>query len=177
MKLLIASDLHGRILGVKQLISKFNEERCDKILLLGDLLYGHGNDEFTSNYNRNDTVSLLNSYAEKITSVLGNCDSEWDVMEFYFPIIPDHTLFELDGITVFASHGNRYSPTNPPQIPKGSVMLGGHTHSYGISRLKSGIIYINPGALDEDSESYAIYENRTFKIKDFAGNILDEITL
>ena len=41
MKLLIASDIHGDLESAKLVTEVFENEKCDKILLLGDLLY-HG---------------------------------------------------------------------------------------------------------------------------------------
>ena len=41
MKLLIGSDIHGDLDGAKRLIAAYEEEKCDKLLLLGDILY-HG---------------------------------------------------------------------------------------------------------------------------------------
>lgn len=177
MKLLIASDIHCHVKATRQLIEKFNEEGCDRILLLGDILYCHDFGEDEDECDRDGVISLLNSYADKITMVRGNCDTDRDLESLFFTVYASHNIFKLDGITVFASHGHRYSPLTPPTLSDGTVMLGGHTHRYAIARLKNGIIYINPGAMDPASESYAIYENRSFKIKDFSGNTLAEITL
>ena len=41
MKLMIASDLHGSAFYAKKWLQRVEEERPDRILLLGDLLY-HG---------------------------------------------------------------------------------------------------------------------------------------
>ena len=41
MKYLIASDVHGSYYYAKKIIDLFNQEKADKILLLGDILY-HG---------------------------------------------------------------------------------------------------------------------------------------
>ena len=41
MKLLIASDIHGDIESARILTEAFKTNKCDKILLLGDILY-HG---------------------------------------------------------------------------------------------------------------------------------------
>lgn len=176
MKLLIASDIHAHASALKQLLEKFNEEKCDRILLLGDILYCHGDDD-SYGYDRQGVINLLNSYADKITMVRGNCDTEYDLSQLFFTVFENHTEFKLDGINVFASHGHRHSPLTPPPLPDGAVMLGGHTHQYAAVRLSSGIVYINPGAMDAGSESYAVYENRSFRIKDFSGNVLAEITL
>ena len=41
MKLLIASDIHGSLFYLNKLIKVYNDEKPDKLVLLGDLLY-HG---------------------------------------------------------------------------------------------------------------------------------------
>ena len=41
MKWLIASDIHGSAFYCRMLMEKFKEEKADRLLLLGDLLY-HG---------------------------------------------------------------------------------------------------------------------------------------
>ena len=41
MKYLIVSDIHGAYDSTKFILNVFEEEACDKILLLGDVLY-HG---------------------------------------------------------------------------------------------------------------------------------------
>ena len=41
MKLLIASDIHGSDYYCQKLLEAFDEEKADKLLLLGDILY-HG---------------------------------------------------------------------------------------------------------------------------------------
>ena len=41
MKLLIASDIHGSAYYCRTLLRRYEEERADRLILLGDLLY-HG---------------------------------------------------------------------------------------------------------------------------------------
>lgn len=181
MKLLIASDLHGDLECCEALIEKFNEEACDRILFLGDILYHGPRNDLPSGYNPKGVIALLNSYAEKITSVRGNCEAEVDEMVLDFPVLADYAIFNLDGITVFASHGHHYSPENPPKLEAGAVMLGGHTHLYGIISFGNGNLYLNPGSVSipkgGNPKSYMIYENRSFTVKDFSGNILTDIKL
>ena len=181
MRLLIASDLHGDLASCEALIEKFNSEGCDRILLLGDILYHGPRNDLPHTYAPKGVIALLNSYAEKITSVRGNCDAEVDEMVLDFPVLADYALLSLDGITVFASHGHHHTPDAPPPLPAGAVMLGGHTHLYGIRRFGKENIYLNPGSVSipkgGNPKSYAVYEDRCFTVKDFSGNILEKITL
>ena len=41
MKYLIVSDLHGSASQASLIVEIFNEKKCDKLILLGDILY-HG---------------------------------------------------------------------------------------------------------------------------------------
>lgn len=181
MKLLIASDLHGDLASCEALIERFNGEGCDRILFLGDILYHGPRNNLPHSYNPKGVISLLNSYADKITSVRGNCDAEVDEMVLDFPVLADYALLTLDGITVFASHGHHYSPDMPPPLSEGAVMLGGHTHLYGISEFGKENIYLNPGSVSipkgGNPKTYMIYENRSFTIKDFSENVLARVTV
>ncbi len=181
MKLLIASDLHGDLVSCEALIEKFHENSCDRILFLGDILYHGPRNDLPKTYNPKGVIALLNSYAEKITSVRGNCDAEVDEMVLDFPVLADYAVFNLDGMTVFASHGHHYSPDTPPKLSEGEIMLGGHTHLYGVKDFGNKNLYLNPGSVSipkgGNPKTYMIYENRSFIIKDFFGNILTEVKL
>lgn len=181
MKLLIASDLHGDLSSCEALIEKFNEEGCERILFLGDILYHGPRNDLPNTYNPKGVISLLNSYADKITSVRGNCDAEVDEMVLDFPTLADYAIFSLNGITVFASHGHHYSTETPPKLEAGAVMLGGHTHLYGKKEFGNQNLYLNPGSVSipkgGNPKTYMIYENRRFTVKDFSGNILVDIKL
>ena len=181
MKLLIASDLHGDLSSAEELIRKFAAEGCDRILLLGDILYHGPRNDLPPSYNPKGVISLLNAYADKITSVRGNCDAEVDEMVLSFPVLADYALLSLDGISVFASHGHHHTPDNPPPIGKGDVLLGGHTHVYAACKFGDENLYLNPGSVSIPKEgrpkSYMVYENRRFTVKDFGGNILVDVKL
>lgn len=41
MKFMIASDIHGSALYCRQMLLRYQEEKADRLILLGDLLY-HG---------------------------------------------------------------------------------------------------------------------------------------
>ena len=86
MKILIASDLHGSAFYSAKLLERFNNEKADKLILLGDI-YNHGpRNPFPTEYNPGEVAILLNSIKDKLIVVKGNCDSEVDKMisEFDF---------------------------------------------------------------------------------------------
>jgi predicted phosphodiesterase len=62
-------------------------------------------------------------------------------------------------------------------MPKGSILLGGHTHVPKCTEYES-YTYMNPGSVSIPKENshhgYMIYENDTFLWKDFDGNVIRE---
>lgn len=176
MKLLIASDIHGDIECAKATFEKFKNESADKILLLGDLLYHGPRNDLPSAYAPKEVISLLNQNKDNIIAVRGNCDTEVDQMVLQFPILADYAYLSLDGISVFATHGHNYGWDNPPPLSSGEILLTGHTHVLGITEFGNDNYYINPGSVtlpkQNNPKSYAVYEDGSFTVKDFEGNII-----
>lgn len=178
MKLLIASDIHGDINAASLVIDAFKKEKCDKILLLGDLLYFGPRNTLTENYNPQAVISLLNENRDNILCVRGNCDAEVDQMVLSFPILADYCYLSLDGLSVYATHGHIHNTDNPPPLRKGEILLHGHTHVQKFIEFGDENYYINPGSTtypkENNPKTYMIYENRSFTLKDFEGNIIFE---
>ena len=174
MKLLIASDIHGDLESAEIVINKFNEEKCDKILLLGDILYHGPRNDLPATYAPKKVISMLNEYKDKILAVRGNCDTEVDQMVLEFPILADYALLSLDGLTVFATHGHHHNTATPPPLMKGDILLHGHTHVLRCEEFGNVNLYINPGSVSLPKEgnprTYMVYENRTFTIKTVSGD-------
>ena len=165
MKLMIASDLHGSSVWTKKLIDKFNEENCDNLLLLGDLLYHGPRNALPNEYDTMETAKLLNSIKDKIMAVRGNCDSEVDEMVLEFDIKERNMMLYIDGVQFFATHGHIYNETNLPALQHFDVLLNGHTHVTTFNKHKD-FVFVNPGSTSipkqDTKHSCAIYENRTF---------------
>lgn len=181
MKFLIASDIHGDINAAKKIIDTYKIENCDKILFLGDILYFGPRNQLTKDYNPQAVISLLNDYRDSILAVRGNCDAEVDQMVLNFPILADYCYLSLDGLSIFATHGHIYNTENPPPLRKGEILLHGHTHVHKFVEFGNENIYINPGSTtypkENNPKTYMIYNNRSFTLKDFDGNILYNKTL
>ncbi len=181
MKLFIASDIHGSAFFAKEMISAFEKEKCDRILLLGDILYHGPRNSLPKEYNPKEVIELLNEHASIITSVKGNCDSEVDQMVLNFPILSDYSVFYNDNYSIFATHGHIYGLENVPNLRAGDVLLCGHTHISGVKKLPDGVIYINPGSVSIPKENtkngYAVFENGKFTLKSFDGEIVAEYFL
>ena len=58
MKLLIASDIHGDLESMELVLNAFKNEQCDRILLLGDLLYHGPRNDLPKTYNPKAVISL-----------------------------------------------------------------------------------------------------------------------
>ena len=173
MKLIIASDIHGDIESTEVLIKVFNEEKCDKILLLGDVLYHGPRNDLPGRYAPKEVIALLNNYKDKILAVRGNCDTEVDQMVLEFPILADYAILSLDGLTVYATHGHNFNTKTPPPMAEGDVLLHGHTHVIRAEKFGKNNTYINPGSITLPKEncprSYVIYEGRKFSFYNASG--------
>ena len=177
MKLLIASDIHGDIESAKILIEAFKRESCDKILLLGDILYHGPRNDLPGKYAPKEVIDLLNEYRDQIMCVRGNCDTEVDQMVLKFPILADYSVIYLDGLTIYATHGHNYNESTLPPLAKGDILLHGHTHVIRNEKFGNENTYLNPGSITLPKEncprSYMIYESRKFTVYNHTGEFVN----
>lgn len=180
MKLLIASDIHGSAFYCEKLIKRFEAEKAEKMLILGDILYHGPRNALPDEYAPKSVISMLNNMKDRLLCVRGNCDTEVDQMVLDFPILADYALINIDGITMYATHGHIYNEKNLPPISCGDVLLNGHTHIPKCVRHEN-YFYMNPGSVSIPKEGsqhgYMVFEKRTFSWKDLDGNLVDSITL
>ena len=178
MKLLICSDIHGDLDSIQKVLDAYKNENADKILILGDLLYHGPRNDLPPTYAPKKVIELLNANRENIFTVRGNCDTEVDQMVLNFPILADYSVFYLDGLTVFATHGHHHNTETPPPLRRGDILLHGHTHVLKIEEFGEENTYINPGSAalpkEGNPRTYMVYENRRFIIKDFDGSVISE---
>lgn len=176
MKLLIASDIHGDLDSIEKVLSAYKKEECDKLLLLGDLLYHGPRNDLPNTYAPKAVIGLLNTNKDDLICVRGNCDTEVDQMVLNFPILADYSCIFVDGLRIFATHGHHHNTQTPPPLRKGEILLHGHTHVLKCEEFGEGNFYINPGSAalpkEGNPRTYMVYENRTFTIKDFDGNTI-----
>ncbi len=166
MKLLIASDIHGDIVAARAVADALAASGADRLILLGDLLYHGPRNDLPAAYAPKEVITLLNSLADKILCVRGNCDTEVDQMVLDFPVLADYALIECDGVRMFLTHGHKFGLDNPPPLSPREVLLSGHTHVVKAESFGNGNLYLNPGSPSIPKEGtprgYIIYENRTF---------------
>ena len=90
------------------------------------------------------------------------------------PILADYCFLELDGHTIFATHGHNFNPKNLPMLKEGDILLNGHTHIPANQDMGT-YTYMNPGSVSIPKEGsahgYMIYDNG-FKWKDLDGKEL-----
>ena len=176
MKYIIASDIHGDLESLELVLKAFKDEGCDRLLLLGDLLYHGPRNDLPTTYAPKKVIELLNANKDCIMNVKGNCDGEVDQMVLDFPILADYILLSLDGLTVFATHGHHHNTQTPPPLLKGDILLHGHTHVLKCEEFGNGNLYLNPGSAalpkEGNPRSYMVYESRSFTVKDFLGNVI-----
>ena len=181
MKLLIVSDIHGDYECAKRVTEIYTREKCDKILILGDILYHGPRNDLPSGYAPKSVIELLNAYRDEILAVRGNCDTEVDQMVLDFPILADYAYLVVDGIGIFATHGHRFNTETPPPLRKGEILLHGHTHIIAFQEFGNSNLYINPGSVSipkgGNPKSYMIFENRTFTVYDLERNVITSRTV
>ena len=176
MKLLIASDIHGDIDSMNEVMRAYELHGAEKILLLGDLLYHGPRNDLPQGYKPKAVIEVLNKNSDKILTVRGNCDTEVDQMVLSFPILADYAFLELDGLSLFATHGHHHNTATPPPLKKGDILLHGHTHVLKCEEFGNENFYINPGSIslpkENNPKTYIVYENRTFTCFDLNGNVI-----
>ena len=182
MKLIIASDIHGDALCCRALLDAAERENAEKILILGDILYHGPRNDLPEGYAPKKVIEMLNAVSDKLLCVRGNCDTEVDQMVLSFPVLSD-TAFVYDGeekLTLYMSHGHKYSPENLPPISGKAAFLYGHTHLLGKTEV-NGIPCINPGSVSlpkgGNERSYAVYEGGRITVKRLDGAEIESYSL
>ena len=165
MKLMIASDLHGSAYYTRELLEAYKNEGADRLLLLGDLLYHGPRNDLPEEYAPKKVIEMLNGIKNEIFAVRGNCEAEVDQMVLAFPIMAEYAVLYDGDRELFASHGHHITPENPPALPSGAVLLGGHTH-VAEDRDCGHFRYLNPGSVSipkgGTERGCLLYENGQF---------------
>ena len=60
MKLMFISDIHGSFYYANEAIKKFEEEKADKLIILGDILYHGPRNDLPKEYAPKKVISFLN---------------------------------------------------------------------------------------------------------------------
>ena len=111
MKLVIASDIHGAADWCERLMAAIEAESPDRVILLGDLLYHGPRNDLPADYAPKRVIEMLNSIADQVIAVRGNCEAEVDQMVLGFPCMADHNVLvdpSAGNKTLFFTHGHVY---------------------------------------------------------------------
>jgi len=174
MKWMIASDIHGSELYLRKLLKAYSDEKADRLLLLGDLLYHGPRNDLPEGYQPKKVIELLNGMKEDILCVRGNCEAEVDQMVLEFPVMAEYAILAVGKRMIFATHGHVFNEKNLPPLHKGDILLHGHTHVPKCVEHEN-YIYMNPGSVSIPKENshrgYMTMEGLNFVWKDLEGNV------
>ena len=195
MKWLIASDIHGSAHWCRKLLEAFEQERAERIILLGDILYHGPRNDLPAEYDPKAVAAMLNAHRNEILCVRGNCEAEVDQMMLQFPVMADYglladgerliymthghlpgvqKLLNADGAPAGATDGLPLKAVDGLPLKAGDVLLYGHTHVPAWEK-KGDIFCLNPGSVSipkQDSwHGYMTFENGEFCWKDMDGNV------
>lgn len=180
MKLCIASDIHGSAYWCQKLLERYRDEKADRLLLLGDLLYHGPRNDLPREYDPKRVIAMLNPLKNEICCVRGNCEAEVDQMVLDFPVLADYALLLLGERTLFMTHGHHFNAERLPPLKKGDILLHGHTH-VRVMEEKEDYILLNPGSVSipkgDGIAGYMTYENGLFRALDMEGNELSSLQL
>ena len=175
-RILIASDIHGDLDSARAVIAAFEREKCDRLVLLGDILYHGPRNDLPTTYAPKSVIELLNAHKDVILAVRGNCDTEVDQMVLSFPILADYAFISIDGLSIFATHGHKFNLDNLPSLREGEILLHGHTHILCAEEFGNKNTYLNPGSAaipkGGNPRTYMVYDNQKFSIIDLDGNVV-----
>lgn len=146
MKLMFASDIHGSLPATERVLSLFRESGAKYLIILGDVLNHGPRNALPEGYAPAEVAVQLNTVADKIIAVRGNCDSEVDQMLLHFPLTAPWQQVITEQQRLFLTHGHLFGPDNLPPLSAGDVLVYGHTH-IPVAALKGELFHFNPGSL------------------------------
>ena len=154
MKLMFASDIHGSLPAAERVLALFAESGARWLVILGDVLNHGPRNALPEGYAPAQVAERLNSVAERIIAVRGNCDSEVDQMLLHFPITAPWQQVLTEHQRLFLTHGHLYGPTNLPPLVEGDVLVYGHTH-LPVAEKRDRIFLFNPGSVSIPKGGFA----------------------
>ncbi|MCH3986652.1 MAG: phosphodiesterase [Lachnospiraceae bacterium] len=179
MKLMIASDIHGSAFYCCKMLAAMEQEKPDKLILLGDILYHGPRNDLPEEYAPKKVIAMLNPLRDKILCIRGNCDTEVDQMVLDFSVLSEQAILFVNGKTLVLKHGHRLSGIDLPPVEPGEYLVCGHTHVPKMEMREGGYWYINPGSVSlpkgNSPHSYCIFEDH-FVWKDLDGEVFMEET-
>lgn len=182
MKYLLLSDIHGSLPRLRTVLDIYRKERCDMLLLLGDIMnYGPRN-SLPEGLDARGVADELNKMKDEIVAVRGNCDSEVDQMLLQFPIMSTYAMVVDEGRKILLTHGHVY---NKQTLPPGhfDAVVYGHTHLWELTDMVDeehgeSTVVCNTGSITFPKggkvPTFGIMDNGVISIRDLDNNILAE---
>ncbi len=172
MKIMCISDIHGNIDKLNLVIQRFYEEKCDKLIILGDFF------SYYPSFKNDEIVDVLNNMAGVIIAVEGNCDSSMNVDKFNFTLGCLKTV-DVNGIGVTITHGHVYGHKRFPEVV-GRIFIQGHSHKNMLEEV-DGVILANPGSISlprgGSVSSYIIIDKYYIYLKSLDGKEIKKIKI
>ena len=172
MKLFFISDIHGSLYYLNEALNQFEKEGASRIVILGDELYHGARNPLPRDYNPIEVTARLNTLADKIIAVRGNCDSEVDEMVLNYPMMSDYSTVLWGEKRLFLTHGHLFREQNLPPLANGDAFFYGHTH-IPVAKKTGGFTSINPGSISLPKEgnpnTYGVLEDNSFTVKQLDG--------
>lgn len=181
MKFFIASDIHGSAYYCEKMLTAFQEEKADKLILLGDILYHGPRNGLPKDYAPKIVIKMLSEISDKILCVRGNCDTEVDQMVLPFPIMADYGVLCENGRCIYFTHGHNHNVSSQLPFSKGDILLHGHTHIPAWDVFENENLYLNPGSVsipkNGSAHGYMTLENGFFQWKALDGKAYHELKI
>lgn len=164
MKYMIISDIHGDIYKLNTVLDIYNKEKCNKLIVLGDL-FNYGID-----LNKNDIINRLNLMKENIIYVRGNCDINVSKLEFDTPYSKEIVICNR---SCLLTHGHSYT-TEYLLGNNYDIIISGHTH-VPIIEEKYNKLFLNPGSISKSrrgENSFMIIDSNIVTMRNLENNII-----
>jgi putative phosphoesterase len=178
MKLFFISDIHGSLTDLSRALDCFEEEKADRLIILGDALYHGPRNPLPGGYNPAEVAAMLNRYKQQILAVRGNCDSEVDQMLIDYPMMETYSTLLVENRKFFLTHGHIYNPDEPPPLNPGDILAFGHTH-LPIAEKRDAVYLFNPGSItlpkQGNPKSVGLYDGECLQVKTLDGRILCDV--
>ncbi|MCR5332538.1 MAG: YfcE family phosphodiesterase [Bacilli bacterium] len=168
MKYLLGSDIHGSVEGLKFLIKKSKDLKCDKIILLGDYFSGDYEDD-------KQIIELINFLSDKFILIRGNCDRYLSDDVFDVELRDDFLVHIFNRNYLFV-HGDYLHFNIDTLLDKDNAFIvHGHTHRVSL-HTSSNITFVNIGSISlprgNSKKCYGTIDENGVKIYDINDHLI-----
>lgn len=133
--LIVASDVHGSTVALRQLLQHAIFHRAQQILIAGDICPP-----------ASPAFKELLSQPVEFILVRGNCDSSYDFSSAGINLPPLVQRLQWGQYPVVMTHGDRFPSPHGLEMEQGGIFISGHTHAPRLMLGEDGILHINPGS-------------------------------